>query len=175
MGAEEYLEKLYREMYSRLLRYAQAALGGDDGQAEETVQEAFVIAWAKIAVLQASPNPRGWMMETLKHVIQNTRRSRERARHMAAAVALAGAGEVSSMDETSVDVLYGDLTGNEAYELMKGYALEHQTVEELAFARGISPEACKKRVQRARKQLKKYFEKNHEKVSPNQDDLTYTK
>lgn len=175
MGAGEYLEQLYGEMYPLLLRYAQAALEGDEGQAEETVQEAFAIAWAKITVLQASPNPRGWMMETLKHVIQNTRRSREKARHMAAAVALAGGGEVSGMDETSVDVLYGDLTGNEAYELMKAYALEHQTVEELASARGISPEACKKRVQRARKQLKKYFEKNHAEVSPKKDDLTYTK
>ena len=33
-------------------------------------------------------------------------------------------------------------------------------MEELAQARGISLESCKKRVQRARKQLKKYFEKS---------------
>lgn len=175
MGAEEYLEQLYREIYPLLLRYAQAALEGDRVLAEETVQESFAIAWAKMNALRASPNPRGWMMEVLKHVIQNTRRSRDKARHIQAAMALAAAGEISCMDETGVDVLYGDLAGSEAYELMKAYALEYQSVEELARSRGISLEACKKRVQRARKQLKEYFEKNHEKVSPREDDLTYTK
>lgn len=175
MGEEEYLEQLYREMYPLLLRYAQSALAGDVMLAEEAVQETFAIAWTKMDALRASANPRGWTMETLKRVIQNTRRSRDKAQRAAMAVAMAGVGEVARTDETRVDVLYGDLAGQEGYELMKEYALEEHTVEELARERGISQEACKKRLQRARTQLKKYFEKNRDKVSPNGDRPTYTK
>lgn len=173
MGAEEYLEQLFRELYPRLLRYARVALEGDVLLAEEAVQESFAIAWGKVTVLMASPNPRGWMMETLKYVIQNARRSRDRARW--AVQAAQEVGDVVFTDPEDLDVIYGDLVGQEAYELLKAYALEHQSVEELARAKGISPEACKKRLQRARKKLKKYFEKNQGKVSLNRDDPTYTK
>lgn len=173
MEAEEYLEQLFRDMYPRLLRYAQVALEGDVLLAEEAVQEAFAIAWGKVTVLMSSPNPQGWMMETLKHVIQATRRSRDRARW--AAQAAEEAGEMAATDEENLDTIYGDLVGQAAYELMKAYALEHQSVDELARARGISLEACKKQVQRARKKLKNYFEKNHAEVSPKKDDPTYTK
>ena len=160
MGREEFLEQLYRSMYAPLLRYAQYALEGDALLAEEAVQEAFATAWRRIDVLMASPNPQGWMMETLKHVIQATRRSRDRARW--AAQAVEEAGEVAATDEENLDTIYGDLVGQAAYELMKEYALEHQSVDELARARGLSREACKKQLQRARKKLKKYFEKQQE-------------
>lgn len=143
-----------------LLRYAQYALEGDALLAEEAVQEAFATAWRRIDVLMGSPNPQGWMMETLKHVIQATRRSRDRARW--AAQAAEEAGEVAATDEENLDTIYGDLVGQGAYELMKEYALEHQTVDELARARGLSREACKKQLQRARKKLKKYFEQQQE-------------
>ena len=157
MGREEFLEQLYRSMYAPLLRYAQYALEGDVLLAEEAVQEAFATAWRRIDVLMGSPNPQGWMMETLKHVIQATRRSRDRARW--AAQAVEEAGEVAVTDEEDLDTIYGDLVG---HELMKEYALEHQSVDELARARGISREACKKQLQRARKKLKKYFEQQQE-------------
>lgn len=163
MGGEEYLEQLYRGMYAQLLRYTQFALEGDEGLAEEAVQEAFAIAWSKVDVLMDSPNPKGWMMETLKHVIQATRRSREKARWAAQAAQTATEpGDVARTDPEDLDVIYGDLVGETAYELMKEYALEHQTVAQLARARGLSLEACKKQVQRARKKLKKYFAKQQE-------------
>lgn len=163
MRAEEYLEEIYRDMYPLLLCYTQSALEGDAPMAEEAVQEAFAIAWSKVDVLMDSPNPKGWMMETLKHVIQATRRSREKARWAAqAAQAATEPGDVARTDPEDLDVIYGDLVGETAYELMKEYALEHQTVAQLARARGLSLEACKKQVQRARKKLKKYFEKQQE-------------
>ena len=175
MGAEEYLEEIYRDMYPLLLRYAQSALEGDALLAEEVVQEGFVIAWGKVNVLMGSPNPQGWMVETVKHVIQNTRRSREKSRRAAeAAAAVATMEVVLHTDEEQVDLLYGDLAGDEGYELMKEYALEDKTVGALAQARGITAEACKKRLQRARAHLKKYFQKNCGQVSPFGDDLFHT-
>ena len=67
------LEELYREMYSVLLCYANAALK-DKALAEEAVQDTFRIACAKADDLSASVNPRGWLMLTLKNVLRNTRR-----------------------------------------------------------------------------------------------------
>ncbi len=70
---ERLLEELYREMYSVLLCYANAALK-DKALAEEAVQDTFRIACAKVGELSASENPRGWLMLTLKNVLRNTNR-----------------------------------------------------------------------------------------------------
>ena len=53
---ERLLEELYREMYSVLLCYANAALK-DKALAEEAVQDTFRIACAKADDLSASVNP----------------------------------------------------------------------------------------------------------------------
>ena len=70
---ERLLEELYREMYSVLLCYANAALK-DKALAEEAVQDTFRIACAKVDDFSASVNPRGWLMLTLKNVLRNTHR-----------------------------------------------------------------------------------------------------
>ena len=55
----------------------------------------------------------------------------------------------------SVDVLFSDVSKSEDFQLLKRVALDHYTMPELAWELGISVEACKKRVQRARKRLQK--------------------
>ena len=57
-----------------------------------------------------------------------------------------------------LDVEYGDLREDPDYQLLCEFALEQRTVKELAQSRGITIAACKKRLERARKRLKKYFE-----------------
>ena len=54
-----------------------------------------------------------------------------------------------------MDVLFGDVSDSEDFRLLKRLALEQYTIAELAQDLGISVEACKKRVQRARKRLQK--------------------
>ena len=53
----------------------------------------------------------------------------------------------------SVDVLFGDVSDSEDFQLLKRIALDRCTMLEVAEDLGISVEACKKRVQRARKRL----------------------
>ena len=55
---EEYIERLYREMYTRLCIYAMSALGSK-ALAEEAVQDTFRIACIKPDGLMSSKNPRG--------------------------------------------------------------------------------------------------------------------
>ena len=63
-------------------------------------------------------------------------------------------------DEVDVDVLYSNLLGDADYQLLKKVALEQKTLLEISCELGISVEACTKRVQRARKALRKKLSEN---------------
>lgn len=147
------LEQMYREMYPTLYAYALRILK-DHALAEEAIQDTFCIACAKREQVLSNPKPRGWIMLTLKHVMQNILRAQRKLQR----TLLLSAGEELSMEAPellNVDVLFGDVSDSEEFRLLKRIALEQCTMSELAQDLGISEEACKKRVQRARKRLQK--------------------
>ena len=147
------VEKLYKEMYPALHVYALRILG-DGTLAEEAVQDAFCIACAKRDQFLSSPNPQGWIMLTLKHVMQNMLRAQAKLQRL---IPLnEGEGLPMEVPElVNVDLLFGDVSDSEDFQLLKRIALEQCTSPELAQEMGVSVEACKKRVQRARKRLRK--------------------
>ena len=155
---EAHFEALYLELYHKLLGYAARGLEGNLDLAEEAVQDTFRIFWAKYDQAAASPNVRGWIMQTLKGEILNIRRTRARMANLVAQLSTAPQVEAVARDEHGLDVEYGDLREDPDYQLLKEFALEQRTVKELAQSRGITIAACKKRLERARKRLKKYFE-----------------
>jgi RNA polymerase sigma factor (sigma-70 family) len=157
---ERMIEELYTNMYYSLSAYAQCALN-DRPLAEEAVQDTFRIACAKADDLLASANPKGWLVNTLKYVIKNMIRSRARLNNLI--VSSIDFEENSIIDNTNnscednMDLMYSDLVNNEDYKLLKKIAIEKYTMLEAAKDLGISVEACKKRVQRAKKNLQKYL------------------
>ncbi len=155
---EAHFEALYLELYHKLLSYAARGLEGNLDLAEEAVQDTFRIFWAKYDQAASSPNVRGWIMQTLKGEILNIRRTRARMANLVAQLSAAPQVEAVARDEHGLDVEYGDLQEDPDYQLLKEFALEQRTVKELAQSRGITIAACKKRLERARKRLKKYFE-----------------
>lgn len=155
---EAHFEALYLELYHKLLSYAARGLEGNLDLAEEAVQDTFRIFWAKYDQAASSPNVRGWIMQTLKGEILNIRRTRARMANLVAQLSAAPQVEAVARDEHGLDVEYGDLREDPDYQLLKEFALEQRTVKELAQSRGITIAACKKRLERARKRLKKYFE-----------------
>ena len=147
------VEKLYKEMYPALRVYALRILE-DEAMAEEVVQDAFCVACARREQFLTSPNPQGWIMLTLKHVMQNTLRAQAKLKALLALDA--GAKQASGEpDLMSVDLLFCDVSDSEDFRLLKQIALERCTILELSEELGVSVEACKKRVQRARKRLQK--------------------
>lgn len=149
----ETVEKLYKEMYPALHAYARRVLE-DSALAEEAIQDAFCIACARRDQFLTSPNPQGWIMLTLKHVMQNTLRAQAKLKALLALDA--GAKQASGEPELmSVDLLFCDVSDSEDFRLLKQIALERCTILELSEELGVSVEACKKRVQRARKRLQK--------------------
>lgn len=147
------LEEMYREMYPTLYAYALRILK-DHTLAEEAIQDTFCIACAKREQVLSNPKPRGWIMMTLKHVMQNMLRTQRKLQKLL----FLAAGEEQPMEGPElldVDVLFGNVSDSEDFRLLKRIALEQCSIVELAQDLGISVEACKKRVQRARKRLQK--------------------
>lgn len=153
-------EALYLEMYHKLLHYALQNLDQNYSLAEEAVQDTFRIFWVKYDEAMLSQNPRGWIFKTLKWEIANIKRARAKLANLLIILSTTPLGTGFAQNEPSLDTEYGDLKENPHYQLLKEFVLEHRTVKELAQSRGITITACKKRIQRAKEYLQKYFKEN---------------
>lgn len=63
--------------------------------------------------------------------------------------------ELLVYDEEDVNLLYEDLTAHKDFQLLRRVVLDGCTILEVAEEQGISVEACKKRIQRIKKHLRK--------------------
>ena len=151
------IEELYLQMYNGMMAYARSSLL-EEALAEEAIQETFRIACQKPEALCGSQNPKGWLIKALKFTIQNMKRSRESARILLSEY-LSSQIEKAALfeDKISLEVLYGNVSDLEEFQLLKEMAVDGKSHLEMAQARGISVSACKKRVQRAKEVLQKKF------------------
>lgn len=148
------IEDFYLEMYDRLFIYARSALD-NESLAEEAIQETFRIVCMKPEDLLSSPNPKGWIVNTLKHTIQNMKRSRDKANVLLTQYLAANSSVAFSEDRISLEVTYENVARSEEFQLMKEMAVDGRSHLEMAQSRGISVDACKKRVQRAKEFLRR--------------------
>lgn len=151
----ELIRDLYLRMYSFLLDYANVSLE-NHALAEEAVQETFRIACQKADDLNRCVHPGGWIVNTLKNVISNTRKSREAAnRLLLGYVATHGNHLSCSEDHIRIEILYENIAETEELKLLKELAIDGYSYLEMAQRRGISVSTCRKRVQRAKEILRK--------------------
>jgi RNA polymerase sigma-70 factor (ECF subfamily) len=74
---ERFFKKLFIEMRSDLIHFAEANIHGKADKAyidsvEDIVEETFKTAWQKIDELVASKNPNGWLINALKlHILKH--------------------------------------------------------------------------------------------------------
>ena len=138
------LEQMYREMYPTLYAYALRILK-DHALAEEAIQDTFCIACAKREQALSNPKPRGWLMLTLKHVMQNMLRAQRKVQRLL--FLTAGEEQPAEAPELlDVDVLFGDVSDSEDFRLLKRIALDQCTIVELAQDLGISVRSEERRV-----------------------------
>ena len=97
----------------------------------------------------------GWIINTLKYSIQNSRRNRDKAMLLLTQYMVSHDEHSFSEDKISLDVTYGNLAQSEEFQLIKEIAVDGRSHLEMAQKRGISVSACKKRVQRAKEYLKR--------------------
>lgn len=148
------IEEFYLEMYNRLFIYARSALD-NESLAEEAIQETFRIVCMKPEDLLSSPNPKGWIVNTLKYTIQNMKRSRDKANVLLTQYLAANSSVAFSEDRISLEVTYENVAYSEEFSLIKEMAVDGRSHLEMAQSRGISVAACKKRVQRAKEFLRR--------------------
>lgn len=144
-------------MHDKLVRYAYSALR-DYGRAEEAVQDTFSIACARVDVLEASNAQNAWLMKTLKNVIANIRRSQARLNNIVITTINFDEEKYIQPQDSSIDLLYSGIIKDEDFLLLKLVAVNNYTMREAADTLGINVEACKKRVQRAKKKFKSELE-----------------
>ena len=145
----QFIQDLFLDMYDKLLSYALASLK-DQALAEEAVQEAFQIACQKPANVCASPNPRGWITNTLKNVISNTKRRNETAQRFYSKLTDRHSETILTPPSPSFEVEYADIASTDEFMLLKAITIDGKSQLELATELGISLSACKKRIQRAK-------------------------
>lgn len=152
---EKIFERMYKELFIKLNIYAVNQLNSKS-LAEEAVQETFRIAWTKIEELMNSPNPNGWLMNTLKFVISNTKRNIMRINRLLITEFEMDEGTMGSInDEINPMILYKGNFTKEEIKLLQSYAVDRHSLLEISKELGISLEACKKRVQRVKEKFKK--------------------
>ncbi len=163
MGLEkhqgDFTEELYHKIFNKLYHYAMKKLE-DPSISEEAVQETFSIAWVKVDALMCSPNPEGWLMNTLKNVICNIKRDRSYLSMQLMSEEhinfLMAQGQENNLDP---EFLYEGMVSQEEFFLLKRVAIDNRSMLEVAEELGITLEACKKRVQRAKAKFQKeYFQ-----------------
>lgn len=155
----DFIAQLYMEMYNNLFEYARCTLP-NDSFAEEAVQDTFQIACQKPDAVCESPNPRGWLKNTLKYVICNTLKSQVTAKRILEQYYRFQADTfMQTTDSTDVSVLFHDIAQSEDFLLLQDMFLGGKTYLDLAKELGISVVACRKRIQRAREHLQKKLQK----------------
>ena len=163
----EYIEGLYREMYTLMFYYAKKILL-KEALAEEAVQETFVTACQRLDGLKSSPNPQGWIMNTLKHI---TRRTQE-ARNLHSRYLLLDDSALRVADPKAHHpdpaLLYDGLISQEDYYLLSRIGIDGYSILELADELGISLAACRKRIQRARERFRVQYGREIAQVEKNQ-------
>ena len=103
----------------------------------------------------------GVLINTLKNVIRNRRRTEARLSNALLAAMSAYEPQASTTVETTEFIVaYSDALGEEDFQLLVNIVVRRYTMLEAAEELGITVEACKKRVQRAKKKLQKIIEKD---------------
>lgn len=149
------IESLFLEMHDLLKSYALSILR-DESLAEEAVQETFQVACNRPEALFESPNPKGWLVNTLKFTLHNMILSRESSQRLLSKYLSMQTDTMAfSEDKVSFEVMYQNIADTEEFKLIKEMAIDGKSHLEMAKARGITVAACKKRVQRAKEILKK--------------------
>jgi RNA polymerase sigma-70 factor (ECF subfamily) len=154
------LAHLYEDMHHQLYLMALSALR-DHTRAEDAVHDAFHIALVKYDQLCESDNPRGYMVRTLQNVLKNTARSIAAQNRMfiEAQAAEISLSETGAYDDYS-EIFYADILRQKEFEILRMLYIEDLSITEIAAHDGLSVEACKKRVQRARENFKAKIQKS---------------
>ena len=160
---EEIYGHYFQTYYTKLWRLAQRILTrhtgrSDPDRATEAVQEAFLVAWEKPKDFLGSVSPVGWLVNTLKFVLQNMIREDQRW-HARLREFQAHLDRDAVHPAPGADLEIEGLIPPEELELLKRLYLYGETYEELCRELGLKKSTLAMRVKKSKEDFqKKYWE-----------------
>lgn len=152
---DQFFTTIYQERRKPLLEYAENALS-NQAMAEDAVQQAFEIGWRKIEDFQNCPNPEGWIFKSVKFVVCNMISRLRTERRVIAYVDDYRPDLVAApADPLPLRVRFGEVVDLPQFRIVYEMEIQGCTLAEIAKELGISEAACKKRAERARKDLQR--------------------
>lgn len=154
MTEKEFIRKLYIENHDTLARLARN-LGKSRMDAEDLVQDTFVIAMHKCHELMMHKNPRAWLTKTLRNLIKNDNRLHANQ----SSVSLEDLGDLAAPEraEPLSHVLPNRLPAGDREILTWKYEKE-MDYKEISRTLGISEAACRVKVSRILKKYRRLME-----------------
>lgn len=155
----QYLKQLFECEYTGLLSYARCVTQ-EDINAEDLVQDVFLIALLKIEDVRKSYSPKYWLYRTMKNLINNKRRDLQRMKNAMQKME-AETSNLNSPSNSEFDseiLLFMSCQANikaTDWKLFCDYCLNGYSYRELAARNGISESACKMRILRVKRLLAK--------------------
>ncbi len=153
-------EKLFAAYRTPILNYLSRLLG-DPAQAEDLAQETFARAWKARGQVPGLQNPRAW----LYRIATNAARDHARRARLLAWLPLFHDEPALAVDGPEDTTLEAERMRCSLLKLAPDYRVplvlytcEEFSVAEIAAALGLSPDAVKQRLSRARQQLREAYE-----------------
>lgn len=136
------IQQLYRKEFPRMFRVAYR-MTGDAEASRDFVQDTFLMALFQREKLSAHPAPSGWLMVTLRNLIQNDRRKEK-------PISLEETSEfpVENMPQSLDEILPSQFPEKDCQLLIWRFE-QNLSYQEIAERKGISEGACRTRVSRA--------------------------
>ena len=157
---QAYIHRLCLDQSPALRRYAWS-LGFRGEAVDDWLQETFLVAIRRIDVLKAQENPGAYLVRILRNVIGHELRRMKYAARLAEELRAGERAEAEGYrDEPDPATLYRGLVSDEDLQLLLRFYLEGWSQKDLARELGIDPEACSKRIQRAKARLKAAMERD---------------
>ncbi len=161
-AAEQRFERAYAQHYHHVRSYCRRRVSED--RVDEAVAETFLVAWRRRAELSDLDDVLPWLYRVAYRVVGHQWRSRSRGRRLDVKLASVPGPVGDSPEDVAVR---SDQTGRvleaathlrpQDAEILRLLAWEQLTRQEIAEILGISPNLVSKRIQRARANLTREY------------------
>jgi RNA polymerase sigma-70 factor, ECF subfamily len=152
-GDEDAFTTLVQRYQGRFYGVARRMLG-DDADAEDAVQTAFLIVFRKAGAYRSNWSGSTWLYRILTNVCIDHWRKRRRLAEPAQEIAVAG--ERGSTDRLDVDLALGKLPAEARAILLLCY-VEDLSYAEIARARGVTVNTVKTHLRRAKRMMRNHL------------------
>ena len=160
---EAFFEEFYRANYQKFVGYAFRFLRNWE-DAKEVTQDAFLIGLVKIKQFYASENRPGWLKNTIRKRAQNFNKVKINRAAVTTfledpGLSLAAPDHYNRIDSPSA--YCAELLTDPEFLLIKRVFMEGESYRDTAKEFGLTEGACRKRVERIIKKLRKRWDGDH--------------